>query len=85
MTSDVRQPKAAAVIFVGQAFVIHAQQMQNRGMQVVEVDSILHGLVPDFIGVPVTDSAFDATTGQPRAEVVRVMVAARFAAGLCDR
>ena len=49
MTGDVGQSKAAAVVLVGQAFVVHAQQMQNRGVQVVEVDSVFNGLVPDFI------------------------------------
>jgi hypothetical protein len=35
----VRQAETAALVEVGQAFVINAQQAQHRGMEVVNVDA----------------------------------------------
>ena len=38
----VRQTEIAALVAIGQFFVIKAQQVQQRGLQVVDVDFVFH-------------------------------------------
>ena len=56
--------------------VIDAQQMQCRCVQDVTVARILDGLVPELIGCPLTDSAFDTAAGKPSRERAGVVVSA---------
>ena len=46
----VGQPEVAAVVAVRQPLVIHAEQVQDRGVQVVDADPVLDGLVADLVG-----------------------------------
>ena len=47
---DIGQAKVAAGIAVGEAFVIEAEQVQNRGVQVVDVHLVLGGVVAVVVG-----------------------------------
>ena len=49
IAGDVGQAKAAAVVEVGQPLVVDAQQVQHRGVQVVDADAIDDRLVADFV------------------------------------
>ena len=42
---------------VGQFFVIDAEEMQHRGVQVVDVHSVFNGVVAEFVRVAVTHAA----------------------------
>ena len=44
-------------------------------MEVVYVGAILFGVVAEFVGRSMGDTSLDATTGQPEAEALHVMVA----------
>ena len=46
----VGQTKIAAGVTVGQPFVVEAQQVQQRGVQVVDADSILDGAESEVVG-----------------------------------
>ena len=70
---------AAAVVEVGQSFVVDAQQVQHGGVQVVDGDAVDDGLVADLVGLAVADAALDARAGHPGQEAVRVVVAAAVA------
>src|SRR5262245_64905014 len=76
----VRQPKVAAAVAIGEPQVVEAQEVQNGGVQVVDADAIFDGAVADLVGGAVMDAAFDAGAGEPDAEGVRIMIAARAAA-----
>ena len=41
----VRQPEVAAGVAVGQLLVVQPEQVQHRGVQVVDVDLVLDGVV----------------------------------------
>lgn len=71
---DVRQAEFATLISVGQPFVVHAEQMKNRGVEIVYVDSVFTYIHSEVVGLSVTDSAFDPAAGQPHREGVFVMV-----------
>src|SRR5262249_40644326 len=73
---DVSQTVVAAGVAVGQALVIDAQEMQDRGVEVVDMDLVLDGVPAEFVGGPVCEPAAHAAAGHPHREAVGVMVAA---------
>ena len=76
MPVHIRQPSLDSIVIESQPRVIDAQQMQCRCVQVVAVAWILDGLESEFIGCPVTDSAFDTAAGKPCRESAGVVVSA---------
>ena len=44
------RPKVAAGVAIGELLVIEAQQVQHRGVQVVNVDLLLDGLKAEVVG-----------------------------------
>ena len=56
--------------------VIDAQQVQDRGVQVVAVGRVSGRLVRPFVAFAVGDPALDAAAGQPAGEGEGVVVAA---------
>ena len=46
----VGQPEVAALEAEGQAGVVEAQQVQDRRLQVVDVDRVLDDVVADLVG-----------------------------------
>ena len=47
---DVGQAEVAAGVAVGQPLVVEAEQVQDRGVQVVDVDLVLDGVVAVVVG-----------------------------------
>ena len=76
----IRQPEIAALEAVAEAGVIEAEQVQDGGVQVVDVDFVLGGVEAEFVGLADGDARFHAAAGQPHGEAVRMMVAAIVAA-----
>ena len=56
--------------------MVEAQEVQDRGVQVVNVDLVFDGLEAELVGRAVDVAALDAAAGQPHREAVVVMVAA---------
>src|SRR5262245_53401102 len=77
---DVRQTEIAALIAIGQAQVVEANQVQDGGMKVMDADAVLGGAVADLVGGAVGVAGLDASAGHPIREGVRVMVSAGAAA-----
>src|ERR1700683_1580124 len=48
----VSQPEIPAGVAIRQPGMIHAQQVQHGGVEVVNRDAILHRLEPEFVGGP---------------------------------
>jgi hypothetical protein len=74
---DVREPHVAAPLEICQQFVVEAQQVQHRGMQVVHVDFVLDGGKSELIRRPDGLAALDASPRHPNAEASRIVIAAR--------
>ena len=72
---DIREAEIAACIFVGQLFVIHAEQVQERRVQIVDVDFVLLREVAVVVGRAVRDAGLHAAAGHPHREAVRIMIA----------
>src|SRR5437588_11717127 len=68
----VGEPKVAALEAIGQSCVVEAEEAEDRGVEVVDVNGVFGHVPADFVGLANDLSAFDSTTGQPCAESVRV-------------
>src|SRR5439155_22335521 len=69
-------PAVDAVVAEGQALVVDAKDMQDRGVQVVAVSLAAGALVAELVAFSMADAALDAGAGQPRDKSAAVMVAA---------
>ena len=68
--------------------MVHAKEVQDRGVKVVPVHGAVDGFPADFISGAVGGAAFHAAAGQPKAKAVHVVVAPGtefVAAGLGER
>ena len=54
----VGQPEVAALVAIRQAFVVEPHQVQDRGMQIVEMDLIPDRIISVLVGLAVTESRF---------------------------
>src|SRR5262249_53716927 len=73
---DVGQALVAAVQVIVDLLVVEAEQVQDGGVQVGDQDAVLDGVIAQLVGRAVGLAALDATTGQPEAEALLVMIAA---------
>src|SRR4051794_8913291 len=72
----VGQPIIAALRAERQAFVIDPQAVQDRGVEVVDVNRIAHDVVAVIVGFAVNVTGLDAATGQPYRKATAMMIAA---------
>ncbi len=61
----VGQAMVPALVLEGQPGVVDAQAVQDRGVQVVDVDGISDDVVAEVVGGAVGDPGLDAAAGQP--------------------
>lgn len=57
-----------------QASRVEAQLMEDRGMEIGDVMTVLHRVEPEFIGGAVGDASPDASAGQPDRKPIRMMI-----------
>ena len=50
LAMHIRQAVAAALKLVGQSFVIDSQQMHQRGMKIMDMQSVLGCVVAEVVG-----------------------------------
>src|SRR5688572_11912895 len=73
-TGDIGQAKIASHVAVSQARMIKSQTMQERGLQVVNVDFVLRDIKAQIVGFAYDLAALDPTSSEPHAKTVGVMV-----------
>ena len=66
ISMDIGQAVVAATVAVCQTSMVDAQQVQDRRMEVMNVDSVLSDGRTDFVRAAVADARFDSGTGHPR-------------------
>ena len=71
----ISQSVVAARMAVRELLVIDAKQVQNRCLEIVDMDRILGYVEPKIVGSSVNITAFDATAGKPYAKSIGMMVA----------
>src|SRR5207249_3196022 len=60
----VGEPEITAVVTIGQLFVIETEQVQDRRVQVVDVNLVIHRARAELVGCAVDRAALDATPGE---------------------
>ena len=74
VAGNVGQAELSAVVLVGEAFVVHAEQVQDRGVNVVDRDRIDRGGMSDLIGLAVAHAPLDTAARHPGQEAVPIVV-----------
>ena len=79
MAVDVGEAEVAAGVVVGEAFVIEAEEVEDGGLEVVDVDLVFGDVEAEVVGSAV-GAGFGAAAGHEGGEGLRVVVASGFAA-----
>ena len=74
---DVGQAALDAVVVERQAGVVDAEQVQYRGVEIMNAGRVLGDLPADVIARSVCNAMFETGARQPDAENIRVVIAAR--------
>src|SRR2546425_11798744 len=72
----VRQTEVAAGVAVCELQMVESQHMQDGGVQVVDVHTVLDSVVAEFVGCAVDESGLHTGTSHPDGVTVRVVIAA---------
>ena len=62
---NIRQPEVATLIAVRQPFVVETHAVQNRRIEIVNMDRILHNVVTVVIRLTERHARLDPATSQP--------------------
>ena len=76
MAMDISEAEVAALATEGEAFVVDAELVKNRGVEIVDVNLILGGVIAEVIGGTVGEAGLHSSAGHPHCEAVRVMITA---------
>src|SRR5205814_5596607 len=69
-------PVIAPAVAVRQLLVVDAHEMEDGGVQVMDVDLVLDGVPAELVGGAVNDAALDAAARQPHRETEGMMLPA---------
>ena len=72
---NVREAVVPAFVTVGELEVIHSQQVQERGVEVVHTHRVAGDVVAEVVGRSVHDAGLEAAAGRPNREAAGMMVA----------
>ena len=61
---DVGEAEVAALEAEGEFLVIEAEEVEDGGLEIVDVDFIFHNGEAEFVGLAVAEAAFDAAAGK---------------------
>src|SRR5689334_15080741 len=70
----IRQTEIAPLVLICQSSVIDSQLIQDCGVEIVNMNWVLHCVVAEFISSAKSNPRLDASTCHPHCETVRVMV-----------
>src|SRR5207253_3423784 len=73
---DVGQPVVAPAVAVGQPLMVQPEQVQDGGMQVMDMDLVMDRVPTELVGSAVCEAAPDSAASKPHGEAEGVMVAA---------
>jgi len=76
MAVDVGETIVAALEFEGELFVVDTKEVKDRGLEVVDVDFVFHGIEADVITRSVGDTRLHAAAGHPDGVGVGMVIAA---------
>ena len=72
-----RQPLVEPTKLEGKSVVIYSQAMQNRGVEIANVDWIFRNIVTEVIRLAVIETLLDAAPSHPNRKAAAMMIATR--------
>src|SRR6266851_5847220 len=81
---DIRQTEVATAGAIGKFRVVDAHEVEDGGVDVMDVHRLVHHLPPEVIGRSIGHAALDASAGEPHAEAVRVVVTTGMGSGSAE-
>jgi len=72
---NIGQPEIAPAETIGQSLVIKSQKVQNGGVKIVYVHTVLDGVIADIIGCAVNKTGFHTAAGHPYRIAVWIVIA----------
>lgn len=75
MAMDIGEAEVAAAVAEGELLVVETHQVENGGVQIMDMDLLVNGGEAEFVGGAVGQATLDAAAGHPDAEAVMVVVA----------
>src|SRR5262249_15002247 len=72
---DIGQTKISTLEFISQPSMINAQTMQDRRIQIVDVNRIARDVIAEIIRLANRDARFDSSAGKPHGKTARMMIA----------
>ena len=73
VSADVRQAKVATAVSIRELFVIESEEVQDGGMEVVDVDLIFSDLIAVFVCRAIGHASADSGASQPGGKCVRMV------------
>ena len=70
MPAHIGETKRAAVKSVSELLMIEAELVENRRVQIVHVNFVLHGEMAEFVRGPERKAGFHTPTRQPDSEAL---------------
>ena len=74
MAMDISEAEVAALAAESEAFVVDAELVKNGGVEIVDVNFILGGVIAEVIGGTVGEAGLHSSAGHPHCKAVRVMI-----------
>ena len=74
-TVHIGQPEVATLVMMRQAFVVYAEQVQDRGIQIVDMNSAARDVVAKVVGGAMAEARLDSSTCHEDRETTAVVVA----------
>jgi len=71
---NVRQTSFQAIVVKRQPFMVKAEQVQDRRVEVVDRDNVVDGFVAEVIGRTEAEGSFDSGTRKPAGETFRIVI-----------
>lgn len=77
----IREAEPPALVFEGESFVVDAEQVQQRGVEIMNVNRILHDVIAKLTSFTVDQTPLHPTSRHPSGEASRMMVPTVVGAG----
>jgi hypothetical protein len=71
---NVREAAFDSVVIKAQSFVIETEDVEDRGVKIINCGDSFHGLVAEFISRTIAERSFYSGSGQPGGEAVGIMI-----------
>ena len=66
----------APLVLEGETLMVDPKEVENGGLQVVDMDGVFNDVYSVVVGLPVTEACFYTTPGEPVGKAIGVMISA---------